>query len=237
MMRALRCFVLLVVCGALGIQEASAHIDDWWGWLEEFSGPGPFKGFSMGQQFCWEDPTLVTTAEVGARIERQTHLGDLPLVLGTPGGTAPCLWLDQKFLESGPRFEFPETTAQLYDGGLLLSFQRSVSVGAGIGLIHFVSKRPIGDFGRTRFVITPIRISLSPAIVLARSSRQADPKWKWVGVVKMTGKIVLVPGRLSGRDDFGIPTSTFEVHNDHPLSFGLQLDFLELESAVRALFQ
>jgi hypothetical protein len=60
-------FVLLAAAVLVGLPHDAWAKQDWWGWLEEFSGPGPFRGFEFSAEFMCinlADRRVVAQAEL-----------------------------------------------------------------------------------------------------------------------------------------------------------------------------
>jgi hypothetical protein len=224
--RNMRLCVLLACLMCVGVREAAAGGDGWWGWLEEFSGPGPFKGpffgSSLGENFC----------------SNQNKFDLKSLRAGTQAGRwVPCIWADQRFFRARPSNEpgrvFPEVQASLYDFGVSVSHDYVFSIGAGAGFVRFSSTTPTEDLKKTRFTVTPIRVTLSPWTMLSNLSKSSPDRWKQaLGAVKWYGKVICFPGELRGAD-FGVPNSTYRNDGECNLSHGLQFDVLDLVGLTR----
>lgn len=225
MARALSSFLVLMTLLTINAGEAAAK--DLWGWLEEFSGPGHFRGAfpgaSLGHNFCWEDSERLRLQSINK------------LTAGTPDGIKPCIWTDLRFLRAGPRpggvTGFPEVHAALFDSGLAISFKRYAMVGAGAGLVDFTSTGPGGDPGTFkdvntyRLTLMPVRATVSPLLLAVRLwDRTPSPK---LGIAKGFFKVVCVMGSLSGKN-FGNPSNPYQSSTECQPSFGLQFDPYEL---------
>jgi hypothetical protein len=218
----------LVLIGMLFVlmSAGNAAAKDWWGWLEEFSGPGPFEGplfgSSLGLNFCVRDPSSVQLSveslEIGA------HHDD---------AVSPCVWVDARVLHARESQGFPSTNAFLVDSGLALSFRGLASAGAGLGMIRMISDAAGGNAYVTRLTILP-RITVSPLLLLGEAQRflfkRDSPPPRWLGVVKAYYKPTFVAGSLSAAD-FGVPDLDWPGGgNEWQQSWGISFDFLEFKN-------
>ena len=218
--------VAVVVAWLVGGAESSPAADkDLWGWLEQFSGPGPFKGngsTSIGVvNFCQAD------ADTERGLKLFSAFGHTARG-GTPEGNAYCGWFDYRALTAPPGGGFNKVSAKLFDGGLSVSLQRAVSVGTGFGFIHFASGTDSGPITKTnRFVLTPIRITVSPAIVLAPFNISNSRLKDVLALPQFYGKVVCVPGNLNGAS-FGVVGHPYTSEGECVRSWGLQFNLLEV---------
>lgn len=213
--------------------------DGFWGWLEDFSGPGPFKGESLELfKLCQTAKTGAATTD--ARGEPGVEGATIPGIsrnwsVGTTRKNTWCLWADQRFFNvpEDKGQGYPNIQAYMFDQGVSYSVLRFVSVGAGVGLTRFVSHPTAGsDLGTYRFTITPVRITVHPlnfffAIKNPRSDRQqiisnalSVPQFYWK-------PWVCFPGKLEG-NDFGQVPDTFSSGGECKNSWGVQFNFFEL---------
>jgi hypothetical protein len=213
--------VSFAVCG----EVALARDQSWWGWLDELSGPGPFRGSSVELLKLCQDRGASINSGRGIR-------GIANWSLGTPNNTTNCVWADQRFLHVGADQDFPAIAANLYDQGLSITWRRLVSVGVGIGLIRFNSDGPTGHVTTNRVTLTPLRLTANPLNLLSFKNPAAfsDRERIWSNILSVPQvyyKLVCIPGALNGAS-FGAPTSTFASSGECLESYGIQLNLLEL---------
>src|SRR5687767_11806956 len=92
--------VWCVVAAAMlsGASPAYAGFDDWWDYLDQLSGPGPFKGL----------PVLAAT--IGCR---QDGAWQFSRAVSDPRRTDPCLYVDFRSLSVEPKGPYNKVTAKL----------------------------------------------------------------------------------------------------------------------------
>ncbi len=181
------------------------------GWIERFSGPGPWDGWDVYSRFaciakntskkrnelthffnCYnptthENPSWWFELEYG-KYESE----DDPLVNSTTVG------LD--------RWEVRATTPVSSTGGI-------VELGFGAGAYHFKGDA-FDDFWK--FAI-PVRLAVLPCKKCG----------SWGSAFQLWGKGTFVTGRLSG-EDFGVPASGFDENWEFVFSGGITVDFREV---------
>jgi hypothetical protein len=207
MRRVLRlgCFTLIVM--GLCSRPAEAGL---WDWLEELSGPGPFR----------EDALANFTARV--------------CFTPTPrsGSREPCVYLDyRRFInnEDDNFFEeIGEVRATAFDFGLTWEIWRPIDVGVGGGFLRFHTSKK----DTTRTTLVGPRVQVKPLLFFRPapywSQDQNLRRRQWASVLKFYVRHSVILGRLQGTTDFGAEKSSFDVTNDRVMSYGFLLDFTEL---------
>jgi hypothetical protein len=222
----------LVLIGMLFVlmSAGNAAAKDWWGWLEEFSGPGPFEGpifgASLGQMLCFETEQVPGQGPVRV------------LEAGSSGVSAitRCIWADGRFLTAPEGDGFPATDAYLIDAGFAWSYKGLASAGVGAGIVRLVADTRVESTVVSRFTVVP-RFTVS----FVRVVDAALDKWlfrrpidtpKWEGFVKFYYKPTYVAGELSAAD-VGAPRLAWSGGNELRQSYGISFDFLEFSRSVR----
>lgn len=232
------CLIGLLSIGLLGTSAAPAAAGyDWWGWLEDFSGPGPFGPGPwptvIAATVCRTDDRNAGVAPAIADMGRLLRDNNAPgirlrkWVLGTPSTerALACFYGEyQRFVAPPDRRGFPEMSAQLVDIGVNYPLGPILDVGAGMG---FMVLNPNDERTRnsTRFTITPVRMAFKP-LLLAWPVRDH----KAFGALKFVLKETYVAGRLSGvgLGATGPPASEFQSRGELLRSFALEVDASEL---------
>lgn len=222
----------LVIAMTLGICMAGAGRAeaDWWGFFEQFSGPGPFAGrvpgSSLHQMLC--DPA-------GSRALGSGLQG---LRAGTPSGSSSrlqwCLWFDMRNLHaSADARGFPAIQLSTFDGGLAYSWRGLVTFGGGPGVLRLTADLPGSDTKTTLRFITSARFTLAPLRLawLRQLATKPDESlgfgYKVAGAVKFYYKPTFTFGSLSG-SDFGVPgVACPDCGNEGSSSYGMSIDVLE----------
>jgi len=185
------------------------------GWIERFSGPGPWDGWEFHYPFaCIAKPT----ASQGTQTKQ---VNEVKLFNGCfdPKFEVPSWWFEVEYgrynSEDDPlvnntdvhldRVEVRATTPVSSTGGI-------VELGFGAGAYRFS-----GDGFDFWKVALPVRLAVLPLNRIERFGR-------WGSVFQLWGKGTFVAGRLSG-DDFGVPASGFNENWEFVFSGGIIIDF------------
>ena len=203
---------LAAACVLAQPQPAAAGF---WDWLEEFSGPGPFTGFTLLGTECWKDKVLQHSPIASEGVEANA-----------PIPTLRCLFLDlSRFhADQDPDQGYPALSVWLTDFGGSLRIADGLDIGAGIGVMAFGGDT-VPD---AKLVLSPIRIVARPIVLATPRSSRRD----WQGFFNIYWKQTFVPGDLTG-DEFGqVPppgTPKFSLKGGELLgSFGVAIDVTSL---------
>jgi len=151
-LRIVRVNALVLFVMLIWVQPARA---DWWDWLEELSGAGPFhsRGNLSGTLYCNKDSV------------NGTNLGGWFKPLGRDSTKHVCYYADVRLFKADADTRFQETTADLYEAGTMFRPVRDIpafEIGAGAGLMHMSS----GGIKSDRFTISFPRIALKPLLLI-----------------------------------------------------------------------
>ena len=201
---------------ALVSLPTSAAAADFWGWLESFSGPGPWHQLWSLQVPICPDPEGKHKA-----ILSQAPKAD---------PVKPCLFVDWRVFDTKDPDPLvgAKARAQIYESGVFLPVHPAVSVGAGAGVIRFNS------LGVTTYKmgITPYRIAIRPLRLIPQWT-EIDQKWPSLLAFYVRG--TFVAGRLTG-EDFGIAREKVDENWEFVRSVGFIVDVGELISFGKATF-
>jgi hypothetical protein len=205
------CFVL----GALFAHPQPAAAD-WWDWLQELSGPGPFKTEGNVMWSICPGPGTVFRPYDNAGPPKLCVFVDVRRFVN---------WDDDNFLKFG------RVRLQTYDFGVAWEVRRAVDVGLGFGVMHFAAN----GTGSNRLSITPLRTTVKPLLLLADLLRKGDAlernrtARRWASILKYYARLSVIPGTIDATN-FGVSTSLsdFKAKNDRVASAGFLVDFSEL---------
>lgn len=202
-----RCVIVLAT--ALTLWPGVAYAGDWdfWAWLEQLSGPGPFHGWVVSAPlFCVNDQAVVPCS--GLR-----SAGHQRVVL-TIGRFSSGDHLRFKDLPDTP--ENRESVHVLVIGGTyMFRVHPAVEVGPGVGLMHFSGN---GFDGFNRLTLTPVKVSVMPLRFV--------PAWKgrrWSEVLRLEVEDMLVTKGFKGAD-FGNTSTGFSAGREFLTRAGLVVD-------------
>lgn len=236
-------FVLVFTLAALVPRPALAH-GGFWDWLEELSGPGPFRGVMFDvRPLCF-----VAAERAGTTSEQATGYGNpfrsganlppaqlvcqanhavtdpqtniryrLAGYMEVRGGIA---WSDSQPLFSDRPGELTGVVrAQAGQLFFMRQVDRAVALGAGAGAIHFSGSTVPG--GPTRFVMTPLAVAFSPLKLFMADDRPGG------GFITLRFDEVAIRGNLRAADFNPASTSTFQSKRvDLVGSFAITVDVL-----------
>jgi hypothetical protein len=196
---------------------AQAKWAEWWDYLDQLSGPGPFHGGPTisATIVCWHKPPDRANAAREANFKRAA---------ANPWYD-PCLFADWRHLDARPASPFGYTAADLIDFGVSLQISPFFEFGAGVGFAHFNTyydgvEKP---FGVTSPTLTPFRVVVKP-LKLFRKTWRDDPRW---GALQFVVRDTIRFGRLTGAD-FGAPSSTWESGTEYLRGrYSILLDILQ----------
>ena len=186
------------------VPSAHAGLDDWWDYLDQLSGPGPFyDGPAIGATIgCFEDGQFVWRRAVRER------------------RFSPCVYWDWRELSARPRAPFAEVSANLVDSGVSFHLTPYFEYGVGLGVAHFATTVRETDFKVTNFTLTPARLVLKPL--------RAIPEWRGntrAGFLQIVVRDTVRFGRLTSAD-FGAPNDPWSTGTEHLTGVTLVIDVL-----------
>ena len=185
-------------------RPAHAGIDDWWDYLDQLSGPGPFYGGpAIGATIgCWED----------GRFEWRRAI--------EPRRFSPCVYWDWRELSAPAKAPFAEVSANLLDSGVSFHISPYFEYGVGIGWAHFATSVRDTKFAVDNFTITPARLVFRPL--------RAIPEWRAnprAGFLQIVVRDTVRFGRLTSAD-FGAPNDPWSTGTEHLTGVTLVIDVL-----------
>jgi len=185
-----------------------------WAWLEEWSGPGPFKGLTFLATTCVQDGMFKTSPIAATRKDYATSPDKSQRKMA-------CVYYDQAFYhtDADTKKGFPELKANFWDVGPAVRLFDWLDIGAGVGRISFT---PEGSSdSHAKFGFTPIRVVFRP-LYLFPVNRQ-----KWMGILCVFIKETFFSGPYTGAD-FGAPNNPFTSAGELKTSAGMTLDLTAL---------
>jgi hypothetical protein len=189
------------------------------GWIERFSGPGPWRGVEGYTPFAC---VAKETAARGGKNDF-THL----FACNDPTRYESTLWWFEVEYGEYKSEDDPvvnNTTVRLRSWEvrattLVGSTRGIVGVGFGAGGYHFRGEN-FDSFGKFKI---PLRVTVFPL----RAILPIEQHKRWGNLVYLWTKATFVAGRLSG-DDFGVPGSSFDENWEVVPSFGFIVDVRDL---------
>jgi hypothetical protein len=197
------CVVALIL---VGLPRPAAAANWFWAWLEEWSGPGPFRATAV--------PVLSTNCLTGP----------FALNLNLTGQRSPdpaskrCFYVDVGFFHSEPDpvRNFPRINLKVFEFGGSLRVVDGLDIGAGIGA--FVFSRDDNGEGKSKLTITPIRLVTRPILLAVPEAKQK----KWMALLNVYWKETYV-GSVDGTH-FGLNKADFQNKGELIRSFGVVID-------------
>lgn len=192
----------MVLCSS---SRAEAGLDDWWDYLDQLSGPGPFHdGPALAATVgCWEGGSFVWR-----RASKESRV-------------KPCVYWDWRELTAPPRAPFGEVTANLIDSGVSLHINEYLEVGAGIGWAHFATTIRDTKYPVNNLTVTPARVVIRPLRALIPKLRSNSKAGFLQVVIRDTVRV----GRLTSAD-FGVPSDPWSSGTEHLPGATLVIDLL-----------
>ena len=186
-----------------------AHAKDIWAILEQFSGPGPFTGTSVGATFCFD----------GLRVEANPLLSKR--ASDAPRGWLLCLHGDRAKFAADPSDDgvFPRIEVALSEFGASARVHDGLDLGISAGWMTFET-----DARRVRPVFTPVRIVARPVLLVVGNP---DNRRKWHGILSLYVKTPWVFGDITGRH-FGAEPDAFTSGGEFVPSYGITFDLAAL---------
>jgi hypothetical protein len=222
MKRAVLILGLVIVAVVAKPQPASAGL---WAWLEEFSGPGKFTGYTFTGAVCrqggqWQLSPLVSDHPKWDSMssEERRRAYKRPLV---------CTSVDYDIFSVDKSQQYPNIKVEMADVAVHLRMFNALDVGAAFGHASFHVDGIKEDTGS--WVGTPLRVSFQPAL-LFRGSAQTH---RWLRAFSLYAKVPIFLNTLTGAKNFGVPASAFTVKNDVVPVYGFVFDVTSLCRARR----
>jgi hypothetical protein len=207
----------LLLMSVVLLWPGHAHAASFWGWLEELSGPGPFKGYlfstpvacRQGDAWIYCGPGKLPRGAKDIRRKVELKFG---VLLSDEHQRFQDLPRDAEG-NVGHVYAVPVTVVYAF------RLHPAFDVGPGAGLLRFSGKgfKPI-----YRLTVAPLHATIRP--LLARR-RWGDNRWR--RVVRFEIDTALVTAGFDG-EDFGNSQTSFRSNPEFLTKFGFVLDFGEL---------
>lgn len=199
----------LILCFALAgvvLSPRPAQAGGIWAWLEEWSGPGPFKGWAYVLTACVQGQIFKPSPIATSRDDQQK---------------LPCVYYDQAFYDADvdTKKGFPALKVNFWDIGPSVRLFDWLDIGAGVGRISFTPKDTSDT--HARFGFTPVRVVVRPLLLLPLERKQ------WMGILSVYVKETFFNGPFVG-SDFGAPANPFSSAGELKTSAGITFDFSSL---------
>jgi hypothetical protein len=200
---------VVVLLGVLLLwPNAAFAAKGWWGWLEELSGPGPFRGYVVSfPVLCVRDGELIpcykelppnSTAEDAAKFRPKR------MIYVSVGSLGSDNHLRFKDLPDTPENRREVNVLQV-SGLYMFRLHPAVDVGAGAGTMR-LSGMSHDDFDPIwRFTLVPATVAVRPFALVNQ--------WKdnrWAGLVRGELETSFVTQGFTA-EEFGAPASTFKT--------------------------
>jgi hypothetical protein len=205
---------LLLIMTAFLLWPSHAHAAlGFWGWLEELSGPGPFKGGGIIQPVACLDPETHRLKWCW-RTGKEDDVSRIPRTLMVSFGVFNSV--------GGPRFnDLPETDADNQGKVRLLSvtglymfrLHRSLDIGPGVGFLRLSGERFDPFY---KLVLTPMNASFAPFVLISKS--------RYARILRLELDSLFVPQGFKGAD-FRNSRTTFDSGPELINRAGVVLDF------------
>jgi hypothetical protein len=206
-----RLLVVLVMSAACVLVQPQSAFAGFWDWLEEYSGPGPFKGITFMGTACRDDNLWIVSPTPSGGIRSTGPLG--------------CIYADKGWFwaPADPERGFPKVELSMFDFGTAVRLMGGgLDVGAGMGYVAYGGdNRP-----DNALIFTPMRVVARPIMLLTRHRN------RWAGLLVVHVKQTIITDDYTG-DDFGqIPppgVSKFSKTRPEVLgTFGIGIDLTAL---------
>lgn len=215
---------------------------DFWDWLQEFSGPGPFhaRGPNLMFDICPGDAkpfdratgdTVEATADnTSKRFLRDFDEPTLSTLRSAKGivRVPKCIYADLRFFQNrdDDNFGVPGVKIDFYQAGLSVRLHHAIGLGFGGGAMRISS--PNGPDAWQPMLTAP-RVVIKPLLIFG-----SPEYWRVHGklhlvlsTVKYYVKEDIILGHVTGTD-FGAPPDSpkaaFNVQNDRVFSTGFVID-------------
>ena len=207
--------IVFAGCALVAFPER-ASAADWWGWLESFSGPGPWHLYDSFQaELCPRFPKSKTMSDG----TQQPKIATFTSV--DRGRLEPCFGMEYRRFETADPDPLvgAEVSARFYEWGVYFPIDKAVTVGADIGFVRFSSPGKVSYKG----VLSPVA-TLKP-LRLIREWRNRESRWFSVLQVQVGGSFIM--GSLTGAD-FGIAPEKVDTNWEFVKSWGFVIDAGEI---------
>lgn len=201
-MMVVSCVVAAVMLSC--VSPAYAGLDDWWDYLDQLSGPGPFHdGPALGAEVgCWDGGSFVWRRPI-----KESRF-------------KTCVYWDWRELTAPPRAPFAEVSANLIDSGVSFHFNEYFEYGAGLGWAHFATTVKDNKLSVNNLTVTPVRVVFRPLRAFPRLRSKSKAGFLQV-VIRDTVRV----GRLTSAD-FGAPSDPWSSGTEHLAGATLVIDLL-----------
>jgi hypothetical protein len=207
-----RLLSVLVMSAACVLAQPQSAFAGFWDWLEEYSGPGPFKGVTFMGTACRDDNTWIfsPTPRDGIR---------------SAGRALGCIYADKGWFwaPADPERGFPAVELSMFDFGAgVRLMDGGLDVTAGVGYVAYGGDNRPGN----GLLITPMRLVARPIMLLSRH------KNRWAGLLVVHVKQTIITDDYTG-DDFGqVPppgvSKYLKTSPDVLGTFGIGIDLMAL---------
>jgi hypothetical protein len=209
--------VLLLMMSVVLLWPSGAHAASFWGWLEELSGPGPFKGWLFSTPLACQQDDEWTYCGPG-KLRRDSK------------ETRRRVELKFAVLESDEHQRFQDLPRDVEGNAghvyavpitVVYAFQlhRTIDAGPGVGFMRFSGK---GFKPLYRLALTPVSASIRPLLARRRWTEN-----RWARVVRFEIDTAFVATGFDGAD-FGNSQTSFRSGPEFLTKLGFVLDFGEV---------
>jgi serine/threonine protein kinase len=193
---------------------------DFWDWLQEFSGPGPF---GTGK-------TLNTMLPCPERLGTPSE----DLWIFDASRPLTCFYIDHRSFDNSHQpdnFGTGKVSLHIFDFGVTRRIHPAVDVGFGMGLMTIDSN----EHQDHKWLMTAPRVVFTPAMLFKsydfwnqrQSSRNVERVKKALKSVKYYGKLNVIVGEMDGAD-FGVSPDAFQTNWERVWSAGFIFDANEI---------
>ena len=225
---------------------------DFWDWLSEFSGPGPFHARLPNLMFdiCPGDAQpfneqgrLLDSGEPSPFLRDFDEPAASTLRSDNGKGIArvpKCIYADLRFFENRPddNFGVPGVKVDFYQAGLSVRLHHAIGLGFGGGAMRVSSP---GSPDAWQPMLTAPRVVIKPLLIYGSAEywRKHNRLHLAFSTVKYYVKEDIILGHVTGQDfgaQPGSPNSSFDIQNDRVFSTGFVVDISDaLTLALRKM--
>ncbi len=218
---------------------------DFWDWLSEFSGPGPFHArypnlmfdICPGETFAVDKQGKQILNEDGTP-KKNTLLRDFetPLPSSTTKEGVPrvpkCIYSDLRFFENRPddNFGVRNVKVDFYQAGVSVRLHHAIGLGFGGGAMRISTP---GNPDAWQGMLTAPRVVVKPLLIYGSPEFWERNGWLHLlaSSVKYYVKEDIILGHVTGKD-FGAPPGSanaeFDFLNDRVFSTGFVVDISDV---------
>jgi hypothetical protein len=202
----MHCRRVVVLLALLTLWPSAAFAaKGWWGWLEELSGPGPFRGFVVSVPLiCVSDGEVVPCSQkIRTRVPEPEPEKRRPkrMIMVSVGSLGSDDHLRFKDLPDTPENRREVNVLQV-SGLYMFRLHPAVDVGAGAGTMRLSGD---GFDPIWRFTLVPANVAVRP---FALVNQWKDSKW--AGIIRGELETSFVTEGFTA-EQFGTPASTFRT--------------------------